>query len=310
MTKHFSLGPCTVGELVERVILLVGRTGWRLLGLTVLVVIPLAPLVGLTFNSFIVLFVGAAESLSGLGEFSPVVAERFSKAMGYLGLTAFFLVLAEMLIFIGGQLITCGELFGRRIDLREALQLMVAGRTARAVFQRILAELVIISLVLMPYALLLTSLGSGGVALINVGLLMLAVVVALLLRVRWAFATTAIVWEDMSIGASLARSVELVKGNGLRLLLLLAMFVIAFTLFASMLKSPFQLLAVWPSLSEVMQAGGSGDPAAAFRLLSELGVWYGLVSALGQLLVGAARSVYIPVLYVDVRARRGEFDAD
>jgi len=174
-----------------------------------------------------------------------------------------------------------------------------------------MAEMVIISLVLLPYGLVITAISGGGAVFLNLVLAVGAVVLALVLRVRWGFAGTAIVWEDVSIGFSFARSTQLVSGFGWRTFWLFGMFFLTASILSSVLTIPLQMVLVWPSLGDMLQIGPDGaDPAAAFRTLANLGVAYGMVAAASQMVVAAARSVYVPVIYMDLRVRAGEFDAE
>jgi hypothetical protein len=311
MSELNTLEPSSFGELLERLLVLTRRVGLRLLGVTVIVMVPAAVLVGLTLHSSIVLFADVAEQIAAAGDLAPLTLERLSKALGYLGLTALVLLVAEVVIFVAGQLFSCAELLGRRIGFSEAVQLTLGTRLFKALVQRILAEVVIVSLVLLPYGLVLSAVTQGGAVLLSLGLAVVAVVLALVLRVRWAFAGTAIVWEDAPIGLSFVRSTQLVRGYGWRTFWLFAMFFVLASILSSIVTIPVQMLTVWPSMADLLQVDpDAADPSAVFRVLSDLGVAYGAAAAASQLLIAAARSLYVPLVYMDLRVRGGEFTSE
>jgi hypothetical protein len=133
------------------------------------------------------------------------------------------------------------------------------------------------------------------------------------LRVRWAFGTTSIAWEDQTVFGAFSRSSELVRGKWLRTFLILALFAIAVGMLMSMLLTPIQLLAFkdlfLAGLDQARTVGLQSQPEMV-ESLSGVGFWYGISIATASLGTTLVKSVYLSVLYFDLRVRSGEFDSE
>ncbi len=308
----FDLTPLNVGQVLERAIALIGKTFKRLSVVLIFLALPTALFFGVVMDSFFGTIVHLVDMAapSGLTEESVRV---ILTAAGYLSVGILVVILAEIVALVCMQLIVCGEIVGRHIGTREAFELTFGYRLGRAIGQRFLAGLAIGLAIAVPYLMLplVLAVGAGGGAIaLVVVLILVAIGFALYLQVRWAFGTTTIAWEDETVMGAFTRSGYLVSGFGWRTFGLLALFAILVGVFVSVLLTPFQLLIfkdfIMASMQQARNVALQSD-ADVMRMFADIGSLYGIVIALSSLITTFFRSVYLPVIYFDLRARKGEF---
>lgn len=315
MSTPFELTRLAVGDVIERTITLLRMTFSRIGLIFVVLAVPAALLFGVVMDGFFASMMQAAVADSLPGSVSAFVASLL-KWVVIVTLAALVLIVVELIALVSMQIIVCGEIVGRHVDTREAFELTMGVRLWRAVGQRLLAELMVGLVVLLPFWVVASAVAAnmGGVAILAMALaVMFALVCVVYLKVRWAFGTTTIAWEDESVLGAFGRSSELVRGSWLRTLGILALFAIVVGMIVSLLLTPVQLVV----FKDLLVAGFSQARNVAFQsqpevaeALSGMGFLYGISVAFASLGKTLLQSVYLPVLYFDLRSRTGEFDSE
>jgi hypothetical protein len=313
MNTPFDLRPVTVGDILERTITLIRLTFTRIGLIFLFLALPAAALFGVVMDGFMSSMLESIAMDVAPDSIAAFVIP-FLKWMVILILAALVLMAVELTALVSMQIVVCGEIVGRRVETREAAELTLGPRLWRAIGQRILADLAIAGVIVVPYVAIIVAAASdaGAFAILAT---VLAILVALLgvvyLKVRWAFGTTVIAWEDETALGAFGRSSELVRGSWLRTFGILALFAIVVGLLVSMLLSPVQLL----MFKDIFLAGlnqarnvALQDQHEVLRALSGIGFWYGITIALANLVTTLFKAVYLPVMYFDLRARGGEFE--
>ena len=315
MSTPFELSRLNVGDILDRTITLIRATFTRVGVILLCLAVPAAILFGVVLDGFLssILVMAASDAMP---DTTMAFVGSIMKWMIILLLAAVVLMAVELTALVSMQIIVCGEIVGRHIGTREALELTAGVRLWRALAQRFLAELAVGLVIVVPY---LAAIGTitfdmGAAAIITaVVIAFFAIFGAIYLKVRWAFGTTTIAWEDETILGSFGRSSDLVRGNALRTFGILALFAVIVGLLVSVLLTPVQLL----MFKDIFMAGLGQARNVALQsqnevvdALSGIGFLYGVSVALASLITTSLKSVYLPVLYFDLRARGGEFESE
>ncbi len=311
----YLLTPLNVGEIIERFFSVLGRSITRLLGLLLIVAVPAALILGVAMDTFFSMFTDL-DVLNDPSAIDEETATIIVRSVAVLVIGILFFLVADVVALLTMQMVVCGEIVDRHIGLRESLELSFDRRLGRAIGQRFLGEFASVLAILGPYMLLpivITS-GGGGAA---IGLVLLLIAVALglflYLRMRWAFGTTSIAWEDETVLGAFTRSGYLVRDHGWRTFGILAVFAIVISVALSVLVLPIQfmlmkdilMLGMEESVRNVALLQSTPDP---LETLASIGLVYGIVAGVANLLTTMLKSVYLPILYFDLRARKNEFD--
>ncbi len=311
----YTLAPLNVGEIIERFFSLLGKSFKRLLGLLVIVAIPAALILGVAMDSFF----SSLTDLTLLNDPSAIDEETVTlivRNVAILCIGILFFLVADVVALLTMQMVVCGEVVDRHIGIRESLELSFDRRLGRAIGQRLLGEFASALAIVGPYMLLpiVIAAGGGGAA---IGLVILLILVALglflYLRMRWAFGTTTIAWEDETALGAFTRSGYLVRGYGWRTFGLLAVFAIVISVILSAVVLPLQfwlmkdiiMLGMEESARNVALLQSNTNP---LETLANIGLVYGVVAGVANLITTMLKSVYLPILYFDLRARNSEFD--
>lgn len=315
MNTPFELSRLSIGEVLERTISLLRLTFTRIGAVFLIVALPAAVFFGVVMDGFMSAIFDAA--LRGtVPETLPEATLAMLGWIGFLVLAVAVLLVVDLIMLVCIQIIVCGEIVGRFIGTKEGFELTLGGRLWRSIAQRFMAECAVGLILVVPYIAVIAAVGLDMGAM-SILFALIAVVVCigfmLYLRVRWAFGTTTIAWEDQSILGAFGRSSALVRGEALRTFAILALFAVLLGVVASVIMTPFQLLI----FRDVLMAGfGEARNVAlqgqseALEALSGVGFLYGITVVLASLITTAVKSVYLPVLYFDLRVRRGEFESE
>ncbi len=312
----YDLVPLNVGDIIERFFGLFGRSFKRLAVIFLAVGIPAAIVMAVSLDTFFASLVQIV-SMSKFDATDELAVQAAIRGFGLLLVGVGLLLVADVVVLVAGQLVVCGEIVGRRIGVREAFELTTISRLGRALGQRLLGELGSGLAIVGPYLLIPIAIAAnagGGIIAVVILIFLLAFALFLYLRVRWAFGTTTIVWEEESVFGAFTRSGHLVSNNGWRLFLIMAVFAVLIGIALSMLMMPFQLWAFKDlfmlGLQESARNVAQEIPTNPMEILSGIGFAYGLVAGAATVLQTLLKSIYLPVLYFDLRARKGEFELD
>ncbi len=312
----YDLVPLNVGDIIERFFGLLGRTFQRLAGIFLLVGVPAAVVMAVSMDTFFSSLVEIV-NMSQSGPTNELLVQAAIRGFGLLLLGVGLLLVADVTVLAAGQLVVCGEIVGRKISVREAFELTTISRLGRALGQRILGEIGSGLAIVGPYLLIPVAIATnagGGIIALVILIFLLAFALFLYLRVRWAYGTTTIVWEEESVFGAFTRSGYLVSDSGWRLFLIMAVFAILIGIALSMLMMPFQLWVFKDlfllGLQESARTVSQQSPINPMDMLSGIGFAYGLVAGGATVLQTLLKSIYLPVLYFDLRARKGEFELE
>ena len=309
----YELVPLNAGDITERFFGLFGRSFKRVAVLFILVAIPGAVVMAVAMDA---LFSSVLDliSMGESGRTSAALIQSALRGFTILAVGILLVLLADVVILVAVQLVVCGEIVGRSIGVREAFELCSPSRLGRAVGQRILGETASLLAIIGPYLLIPVVIAAGagaGTIVLVILVFVLALGLYLYLRVRWAFGTTTIAWEDQSVLGAFTRSGYLVRGYGWRVFGILAVFALVITVGLSMLLTPFQLWAFKDlfmlGLQESARNAAQQMPDNPVEILADIGFAYGLIAGGATLLQTVFKSIYLPILYFDLRARKGEF---
>jgi len=315
MSTPYDLTRLTLGDVLERTLTLIRLTFGRIGLIFVFLALPAALLFGVVMDGFLSTFFEAASR--DLTPFStPEFVAVFVKWLVLLMLAAVLMVLAELFALVSMQIIVCGEIVGRRVSVAEAVELTSGMRLWRAVGQRLLADLATALILVVPYLAVVGAVisNTGAISVLAAVLAVVAAICcAIYVRVRWAFGTTTIAWEDETVLGAFGRSSELVRGEWPRTFAILALFAIVVGLFVSMLLSPLQILMFKDifvaSLNQARNVALQSQPQL-LEALTGIGFLYGITIAVSSLATTLIKSAYLSVLYFDLRARHGEFERE
>ncbi|NNE45683.1 MAG: hypothetical protein HKN37_03385 [Rhodothermales bacterium] len=314
MSTAFELSRLNVGEILERSIRLLRLTFSRIGIVFVLLAIPTALFFGVVMDGFFSAIMDSALG-GGVRDSMPEFAVELVGWVLFMIVGVIIVLVVELIALVAMQMIVCGEVVGRHIGTREAFELTLGVRLWRAILQRLLAEFAVVMVILVPYmaVVLAIALDAGAISILGtVAAVVFGIYCVIYLKVRWAFGTTTIAWEDQSVLGAFGRSSELVAGNGMRTFGILALFAILVGILVSVVMTPFQFLMFkdlfLAGLNQAQNVALQGE-ADILKSLSGIGFLYGVIVALASLGTTTIKSVYLPVLYFDLRARNAEFDS-
>ena len=248
------------------------------------------------------------------GNFEPEVVASIFKAIGGIGIIAFVLFCAEVLLMVCYALLFCGKTVGKDYETSEIFELAFSARGIRAVIQRVLGEIGSIMAFFVPYFAIIFVVASGAgwfPILMSTIFLMAGMGFYLYLRVRWAFGLTTIAWEDQSIGGAFSRSSHLFSIRENATFWIVALFSVVTAFAVSLAATPLQYFAMYDvsmayaaALAENPFDPEIGTVADAFANVSMM---FAVLITFYITMKSAVKSAYLTTIYFDLRARHGEF---
>jgi hypothetical protein len=227
---------------------------------------------------------------------------------GLVGIAVFVvLVLARLTV----TLLACADLFGVPLTFQQALRKASRAIYGKMVGQVILETAALAGINLFVY-LMVFALAKISLLLLLLGAFPLVLGVMVLdiwLVIRWSMTYPIMACEDTGILESFKRSSELVSGEWWRVFGILILVGVMREIAVGCVTAPVGALAMWDFTSLVFSGGvgSSPDPIAAGKMISSLGIGFGITLTLTLVLSNLIIPVYTSVLYIDLRARAGEF---
>ncbi|MBL0175932.1 MAG: hypothetical protein IPP94_11825 [Ignavibacteria bacterium] len=303
----------TVGEIFERAVRLVGKTITRNLIISVVVLLPGAAMLGLS------MYAVAHQVAVWIAEGPAMAPQDFMQDV-------FLRLLPALLLFAGGLLVltvsallaqgammvvVASEVEDRPITWGEAIRTVAGIRWARIIGMWMLQAAALGSILLVPYALFFIPV--KGVIVIAIFLIVAAIPVVMYLSLRWMFCQVIVSYEGDTVLHSFVRSSYLVSDNWWRTFGILLLLSFAAQMAASFVVMPVAFIAMFSSFANMLpnmhsNAPPDMSPDKIYDMVTGMVIAYSVMIALSTVLQLLLQSVYLVVMYFDLRARKGEFN--
>ena len=315
--EPFDPQPIGGSDIIDRLVRLIRLRFRHLLVVGLAVLVPASFAIWWLYRSLFANVIGLVEAASGVPNDMSVTLDLLLGTLGLSGALLLVYLAAWMAVFTANQIVVCGATMGRDISAGEALRLTFGPRLVRALAQRLLAEAAAMSMIVIPYTLMVTMAAArSGASMVVLGLLAFLIGFGFMiyLRVRWAFGTTTIAWEDAGIIDSFRRSWRLTERHTLRTTGILAVAFIIVYFGVQAISIPIQyvvMIDLWDDYLAIIREsmrGGEPNVVPFLRGMASIGPLLALSTLVAMLVEVSLKSVLIPTLYFDLRARHGEFN--
>ena len=312
----------SLGDMFDRTFRILGSTFVRNLTVGVIVFLPGTLLIAFGLNGF-------TASISDLilhhdpAQFGGDAFENFDWQLLTPFIWSILLMMLGVMVFSLGSLLAglammrtaASAVEGNVLDWDDALRQVSGAVWMRSIGQAILMGLAVGGVFLLPYILLLIGAGTGFEVLLGIGIIGIlgAIPIVIWLAIRWQFCQTVIAVEDDTVMHSFSRSSFLVREYWWRTLGILICFSLAGSFAIQIVTAPLALIAMWGFFSGYFQIimnashGTEPSPEIIVSMIRSLGLGYAVFIAVSTLLTQMFTSVYLVVMYYDLRARKGEF---
>jgi hypothetical protein len=308
--------PLSLGDLFDRAFRLLARTFSRSFPLALIALVPPGLLLMAGLDAFYTI-------LGSLFQSTMLGIQPGEEASGEItwtavmsGLAGFAVLAGTVFARVGITCITCAEMLGKRIPFREAISMAAGFRYTRAIGQVVLEYLALGAALGGGYVLLIGSFITKSAILVLGGILVFLAAGALVvyLAVRWSQTYAVIAWEGTGALAAFSRSSYLVETGWWRVFGILVLFGFLKEFAVGLLTTPVSLFALWDFYRGYFSLLGSADaatagPALMADMFSSVGIGMGLTVLCSIVLGSVLVPAYSTALYVDLRARHGEFAA-
>lgn len=306
-----------LGDLFDRLFRLIGKTYPRILAVALVIFLPISVVFVAMTHHFCSDAADMVQEMSARADYpgSPAPPGVFGRLLsaGIILFTGYlFLLLGLIAATVGVTLLACSEMSEQPLSWREAFAAAFGARFLRVCGQILLQSVIVIGVMCVPILSVALIRVSGWFGLLAAIVIPCAICLVTKLILEWAFTTPVIVWEQAGVLDSFGRSSSLVRGRWWRVfgILLLLSLILQFAI--SIVTTPLNFVAMWGYVSKIFQMVGmrrntTPDPRFAADLIRSLGMGFGIVVSVSQLLAVTVSPLIRSVLYFDLRARRGEF---
>lgn len=303
--------PLTFGELLEHTFSLIGRTFLRNLRTIALTILPAT----MIFTTGTYIFYGslgeAALNASGGAAAEDATTIVVSATMLFFGFLA--LVIGSIAADVGISFTTAQEFSGKHPSWPDCARETFSTRLWRSLAAALLkaASLIAVGVAVAVLATFVANHSVSANASDFLPFLVLLPVVAALaiwLGIAWDFTTQIIACDNASVLSSFTQSKQAVSTGWWRVFGILLLLGLLVSFAVSAITIPLQFLLMLGPLVQSYsslgaQAGASGNPEVAARIIGSMGIPLGLVVGLSMGLTALADPVYKTVLLFDLRAR-------
>jgi len=279
---------------------LVARTAPRGLAAAIVLIVPCYLLLGGAMHAF---FLDAArivsEHGSDLSELTPQSLGDVTGSFAFAGLTGLLLALASSV----AQLATTVESWDRAVGVGRGIGgwlRRLTGRPLAMMLAQVIVLLLMVSVILFAYLLLSTVLRAAGPGMEDIALFA-AMAALVYFGVATVFRLHEIVSDDRGPWRSLLSSMALVRGYFWKVLAALLPLAAVLIAGSEAISPSIDTIDINDATSIV-----TGYRAMASAFTPERSLLLGILSAVAQFLL----TNLLTAQYVDLRARRGDFDYD
>jgi membrane-anchored glycerophosphoryl diester phosphodiesterase (GDPDase) len=311
-----SFAPMQLGDIIDRVFKLIGKTVGRTIIVALIVMIPASVVFTFGLHSF---FSSMVEMIRSGGMDQGGGLQVLLHTMGSWVLLLFGVLLvwlATLMGTLGTIIIGGGEMMHQQVSWQHALTQAVGVKFWKALGQTFLQGLAMFGLYIIPYLILVVGIGTHStlVAILGGVLLFPAIGAVFYFLIKWLFAIPAIALEDAGVIQSFKRSSELVYDNWWRTCGIFILLSLIFQFALTLLLTPVYLITMWDFIvayfSFISSVGrGTADPDQLLAVFGSFGMGLGIPICLSYIGSVVVTPLMYTVMYFDLRARHFEFPA-
>lgn len=242
-----------------------------------------------TLNGFITIFGGMA--VVGLGILTVTVGQTGAQ----IGITQLVCSAVERRTRTWNDAVDAG--FSLRLLKAIGVQIILGLVIAGSVAATMAASVLFAALSPVLFVLLLPMMISAGCF-------------AAFFWIRWSMAVTVIAWENRGVRESLGRSKYLIERNWWRVFGILLVFSLIVQFGSMLIMTPVAFITMWGYLKEMFSlAAGGRESASRFapQIIQGIATGIGICIAIAMFIETLVKPIYTSLLYLDLRARQGEF---
>jgi hypothetical protein len=310
-----TITPMSVGDIFDKIIKLIGKTGLRNLIIAFIIVAPATVVFTYGIDTLLSTVLGIVREHGTIEKANPESLSALGGGFIVLSVSLLLFGLATLAGTLGITVVACGEMTGRSLAWNEALAMTFDMRLLYVFGQAILQYLAIASLLTIPFLVIVMA---GIAQMVAVGVLggflfVPAIFFSIFLAVRWAFTLPVIACEGAGVIESFKRSWYLVGGIWWRTFGVLILLTLVAQFAISIITTPISLLVLWDFFAQyfnILSSLGTSDPDPSVFLDlfdSSFGIGIGIMSCLSTVLSLLVTPLATAVMYFDLRARKGEF---
>ena len=311
--------PMNLGDIFNITINLIKETFLRNLIIAVIFFIPTGIILSVGFDYFFSMIMNIVQSSIQHGASQADLnyfGDIFSAIFIY-GLVILALTLSTLGVMIGVTFTGCTTMNGKKVSISDVLQKIFSITFLRVIGQSVLLVLVFCTMMGLPIILIILS-GVNHLAILtffSVLLLIAAMFCMVYFYIKWYFALTAIVCDDLPIIDSFRKSFALVKNYWWRTLGLIILISITVQFAISLVTTPISFIVLWDLFAEYFKliAGGNfnqDDPSKILSIMSSFGYSLGIIITISSILQYSIAPLFNVSLYYDLKIRKNDFKED
>ncbi len=232
----------------------------------------------------------------------------------FIGLLLFFAAFSGYIwATLSTIYLVAGEFSGEKITWQQALRIGYGKKLLNAIGQSFIVMLVIAAVVGVAAIAIVPALHDsiGIIAALWILFIVIAgILFILFLELRWFFSVTMIAWENANVFGSLKRSAEIVSGHMWRLFWIILLFEIISSVITSLTDGVLNVFGLPDVPINITEALRYKHIEGVIVLLSQINKWVAIPMTVSGILSTIFSSIYVTLLYFDLRARDGEFEED
>lgn len=308
--------PMNLGDIFNITINLVKETFLRNLVIAAVFFIPMGIIVSIGFDYlFSTMFKSIESSINNgpANEITDIFGNIFTVILIY-SLIAIALTFCTVAVMIGVTYIGKMQLFDKRVSVNKTFRVIFSMIFWRAIGQGLVIGLVFGGIFAVPFIIIILSGAANSSALVVIGVLLMiaAIFVTVFLYIRWYFAFTAIVSDDLPVFSAFSKSFMLVNNYWWRTLGLVILIAITVQFAISVITTPVSFVVMWDFFAGYFKLIAEGDlvrndPSQIFSLMKSIGYSIGIIITISSMLQYIIAPLFNVTLYYDLKIRKNDF---
>ena len=301
----------TLSDMFNDLFPLLMKTIWRNSIITLLTIFPAYALFGYALLTFYGELIDSFPYSNMLKMVVYHPTDDFWYSMTMTALSVFVLIAGYVWAYVSSYHLVGKEMLGVRVSWQEAYRQGIGIKFVRAFGAMVIILSCALAFQLLPVSLIIFAALESNFLLLILGILSLlpALVLSVYVIVPLYFSVNYIAVEEVRLLESLQRSWKLVRSYWWRTFGLLLLFGILTSLAISSVLLPFQIIGGVASMADVLFSTGNitmqhgGDALEAMRSVHMFSLFF---LALNGMLTNLCSSVYLTMIFIDLRVRKGE----
>jgi len=302
--------PLTLGDIFEKTFSLIGKTFFRNLLISAVILLFPIILMAIATDAFYSSLADMQGSiLHSRNEPGLDMILAILGPLTFFGCTTIIFALGVLLAEIAISIIVSQEILSNPITFFDALHEAFSMKCLYGIGQGILKYLILIGGVVIVGIVIaiLAAVSKVLMGLISIICLLALVPVLIYVAIKWYFALTSVAVDDLTIIESLRNSWYLVEGHWWRTFGILILLYILSNFFIYIISLPITFGSMWDFYKEyftiLQKTGGNIDPQSVVQLEKSVGPGIAIGSGISALLSLMITPVFTVVMYYDLRAR-------